>query len=488
MKVGISFISIAKAKDNLKNEITHWDFQKTYQQSVDAWNSYLSRIKVETKDENLRKMLYTGIYHSLLMPTNRTGENPLWKSNMPYYDDYYAIWDTYRTLHPLLTLVWQNRQTDIVNSMIDIYKYDNYMPDARSGNVNGRTQGGSNCDMVIADAFVKGLTGIDYETAYKAMLKNAEVPPGDNEQKEGRGGIADYNSIGYVSTAFERSASRTIEYGNCDWAIAQVAKGLGKTADYEKYKQRASNWKNLWNNSISYKSINGFVMPKNCQGVWATDLDVTTFGSWAGYYYESNPWEYTLSIPQDVTGLMELCGGKEKFAQRLDTTFLAKCNSDWGDCLYNVSNEPGFLTPSLYHWAGMPYKTNELIRKIIKRSYNTSKSGIPGNDDGGAMSSWLAFHLMGIYPNAGQNVYLITAPHFTTTAITMDNGKVFEIIAKKLSDKNLYIQSATLNGTPLNQAWFKHTDINNGAKLELIMGAKPSNWGTNNPPPSMSDK
>lgn len=488
MKVGISFISSAKAKENLKNEIAHWSFDQTRKEIEQVWNEYLNRIKVESKNTDLKTMFYTGIYHSLLMPTNRTGENPLWKSDAPYYDDFYAIWDTYRTLHPLLTLVWQNRQIDIINSLIDIYKHDNYMPDARSGNANGRTQGGSNCDILIADAFVKGLKGIDFETAYQSMIKNAEVPPGNNEQKEGRGGIPDYNSIGYVSTTYERSASRTIEYGNCDWAIAQVAKGLGKTNDYVKYKQRASNWKNLWNGNVSYKGINGFIMPKDKQGKWATDLNVTTFGSWGGYYYESNPWEYSLSIPHDVKGLIEMSGGNDKFVQRLDTTFSAECNSHWGECLYNVSNQPGFLTACLYHWVGKPYKTNKLIRQIISRNYNTSKGGIPGNDDGGAMSSWLAFHLMGIYPNAGQDVYLITAPHFSKTSIVMDNGKLFEISAKGLNEKNIYVQSAKLNGALLNDAWFKHTAISNGGHLELNMGPKPSKWGTLSSPPSMSDK
>jgi len=421
------------------------------------------------------------------MPTNRTGENPLWKSSAPYYDDFYALWDTYRTVHPLLTLVWQNRQVDIVNSLIDIYKFDKYMPDARSGNENGRTQGGSNCDLIIADAFVKELKGIDYETAYKAMLKNAEVPPGNDERKEGRGGIPDYNKLGFISTTYERSASRTIEYGNCDWAIAQLAKGLGKINDYNKYKKRASNWENLWNSDKSYKGSNGFIWPKDRDGKWATDLEVTTFGSWNGYYYESNPWEYTLSIPQDVNRLIERCGGKEAFVNRLDTTFQTNCQTDWGVCLYNVSNEPGFLSPCLYIWAGLPHKTTDLVRKIINKNYSTTKSGIPGNDDSGAMSSWLAFHLMGIYPNAGQDVYLITAPQFNKTTITMDNGKIVEIIAKNLTNTNLYIQSAVLNGKTLDQAWFKHTDIKDGGKLEMVMGSKPSTWGSLNPPPSISD-
>jgi predicted alpha-1,2-mannosidase len=488
VKVGISFVSSQKAKQNILDELNHWDFEKTRSQLNTTWNNYLSRIDVKSSNDTLKKMFYTGLYHSFLMPVNRTTENPLWKSSKtePYYDDFYAIWDTYRTVHPLITLIDETKEVEIVNSLLSIYKHENYLPDARSGNSNGRTQGGSNADIVIADAYTKGLKGIDYEIALKSMLKDAEVPPGDNEQKEGRGGLIDYNNIGYVSTAFERSGSRTIEYSNCDWAIAQVANGLLHKSVFEKYKNGANKWQNLWNKEIAYKGFNGFIMPKDRNGNWTKDLDILSVGSWNDYYYESNPWEYSLSIPHDVNKLIELCGGKKIFVDRLDTTFNVNCKVNWGSCLYNVANEPGFLTPCLYIWAGRPDKTSEVVRKIIKKFYSTQRGGLPGNDDAGAMSSWLVFHTMGIYPNAGQDVYLITAPHFNSATITMANGKSFEIEAKNLTDKNVYIQSAYLNGIELNQAWFKHTDIKNGGKLLLTMGETPNDWGSNIVPPSLS--
>ena len=244
MKVGISFLGRLKARANRENEIPNWDFQEVVDQAKNQWNDVVGKVRVEGGNDDLKAMFYTALYHSQLMPSDRTGENPKWTSNVPYYDDFYAIWDTYRTTNPLLILINPDRQTDLIRSMIDIYEHDGYMPDGRSGNDNVRTQGGSNCDMVIADAFNKGLEGIDYEKAYQAMVKNAEVSPGGNEQKEGRGGLNDYKQLGYISSDYERAGSRTLEYASNDWAIAMVANGLGKTADYEKYKHRANNWMN----------------------------------------------------------------------------------------------------------------------------------------------------------------------------------------------------------------------------------------------------
>lgn len=206
-------------------------------------------------------MFYTGIYHTMLMPVDRTGENPLWSDPEPYYDDFYAIWDTYRTSTPLITLIDPQRETDIVRSLINIYKRDGYMPDARSGNCNGRTQGGSNAEIVIADAFVKGLPNIDYHLALEAMLKDATIPPGGNEEAEGRGGLIPYLELGYIPYGIPRAGNRTIEYSYCDYAIALVAKGLGKTDLYQQYLKQSSNWKNLWRADYEHAGVKGFILP-----------------------------------------------------------------------------------------------------------------------------------------------------------------------------------------------------------------------------------
>ena len=482
VKVGISFISVGKAKLNTEIEIPGWNFDAVRLQAEDSWNRQLEKIKVEGGSDQYKTMLYTALYHSMLMPSNRTGENPLWKSEEPYYDDFYAIWDTYRTTFPLLTLISPEIQQDIVRSMIDIYRFEGYMPDARSGNVTGRTQGGSNSDIVIADAYVKGLKGIDYETALQAMIKNAEVPPGGNEQKEGRGGIPDYNSLGYVSTSYERAGTRTVEYSACDFSIAAVAKGLGKTDLYEKYLKRSSNWKNLWR-PVSSFGANGFIWPRKKDGTWDEKFSTLQPGSWNDFFYESQSWELSFYVPHDVAGLIEMCGGQKAFESRLDTFFIKSKpnNRGWMD-FYNVNNEPGFLTPLLYHYIGKPAKSIDRIHQIIARYFGTGRDGLPGNDDSGAMSSWLTFHLMGFYPVAGQDLYLIAAPSFEKTSISLGDGKQFTIIAQNLNANNPFVQSARLNGQPIDRAWFRHSEILHGGTLELKMGNKPTNWGMTNLP------
>ena len=482
VKVGISFVSVGKAKLNVSTEIPGWNFDAVHNQAEKAWNSELEKIKVEGGNDESKKMLYTAIYHSMLMPVNRTGENPIWKSDEPYYDDLYAIWDTYRTTHPLMTLINPEIQHDMVRSMIDIYRHEGYMPDARSGNVTGRTQGGSNSDLIIADAFVKGLKGIDYETAFQAMIKNAEVPPGGNEQKEGRGGIPDYNSLGYVSTDYERAGTRTVEYSACDYAIATVAKGLGKTELYEKYLKRSSNWKNLWRPVESY-GAKGFIWPRKKDGSWEEKFNTLQPGSWSDFFYESQSWELSFYVPHDVAGLIEMCGGPKAFESRLDTFFLKSKPNDsgWMD-FYNVNNEPGFLTPTLYNYIEKPAKSNVRVRQIISKYFNAGRSGLPGNDDSGAMSSWLIFQMMGFYPVAGQDLYLIAAPYFEKTRISLGHGKQLTIVALNLSEKNKFIQSARMNGFPIDRAWFRHSEINEEATLELTMGDEPKNWALMNLP------
>lgn len=244
LKVGISFLSCLRAEANAHSEIPHWSFDEVHRQLLDKWEALLSKIEIDEKaPEAHKRMFYTGLYHTMLMPVDRTGENPLWSDPEPYYDDFYAIWDTYRTSSPLITLIDPKREADIVRSLVNIYKRDGYMPDARSGNCNGRTQGGSNAEIVIADAFVKGLEDIDYELALQAMLKDATVDPGANHEAEGRGGLREYLELGYVPWGIDRAGNRTVEYSYCDYAIALVAKGLGKEELYQHYLKQSGNWK-----------------------------------------------------------------------------------------------------------------------------------------------------------------------------------------------------------------------------------------------------
>ncbi|KJD34723.1 alpha-mannosidase [Tamlana nanhaiensis] len=501
MKIGISFLSELKAKYNLENEIPHWDFNKVRTETEQKWEQILSRVSIDA-DATLenKTMFYTGLYHTMLMPVDRTGENPKWENNTPYYDDFYAIWDTFRSSSPLITLLDPKREIDIVNAMLQIYKRDGYLPDARSGNSNGRTQGGSNAEVVIADAFVKGLEGINYKLALEAMMKDAMFPPGGNEEKEGRGGLVDYNNLGYVSTNYVRSGNRTIEYAYNDFCLATVAKAIKRKGEYWRFINQSDNWENLWRD-IEDNGSRGFIMPKDSQGKWVDSIQCNVSNGkinyvpytpvaqdwpncvcwWCGFFYEASSWEYSLSVPHDVAKVIEKSGGKLAFEKRLNTFF--------NKGFYNVANEPSFLTPNLYHWIGRPDLSSERIHKIIDENYDSSRDGIPGNDDSGAMSSWLAFHMMGLYPNAGQSYYLINTPYFKETNIHQTNGKDFTIRARNLSVKNRYIQSATLNGESFDKAFIEHQDIVNGGVLEFKMGNKSSkNWGVNVVPPSKSDK
>lgn len=479
VKVGISFVSLAQARRNAEQEMPGWNFEAVRRASTAQWNQALSRIELHGADEVERRKFYTALYHTMMMPSDHTGENPKWSSGEPYYGDYQAIWDTFRSQGPLLTLIAPDRQRDIVRTLIDVYRHTGYMPDARVGDDNGRTQGGSNANVLVADAFVKGVKGIDYATAFKAMLKDADVPPAD-PRKEGRGGLDTYNTLGYVAQPTERAGSRTVEYAYDDFAIAEVACGLGHAQEAKRFAGQAGNWANLWDPSLEQEGIRGFLRPRRADGSWAEPYLVKR-GTWPDFFYEADLWTYSLYAPQDVRRLIAMSGGKEAFVQRLDRLF------DRGH--FDMGNEPGFLLPDLYLWAGRPDRTADRVIDLLRRDFDDGRAGLPGNDDSGAMSSWYAFQSMGFYPNAGQDVYLIGTPSFPQVDIDLGNGHVFHVIADNFRRDRLnrYVQSATLNGMPLHDAWFRHDQIANGGTLRLVMGSAPTRWGTATPPPSMSD-
>ena len=474
VKIGISFVSTDKARQNLV--ASGFEAQLSHLRST--WNTLLSKIKINASESQSR-MFYTALYHAMLMPVDRSGENPNWTA-VPYYDDYYAIWDTYRTSSPLITLLTPQRQRDIVNSLINIYDNEGYMPDARSGNCNGRTQGGSNAEIVIADAFAKGLSGIDYEHALKAMIKDAEVAPADAE-KEGRGGITEYNSLGYIPYGIDRAGNRTVEYSYDDWCIAQVAKGLGHNVLYAKYLKRSGNWHNLWRSDYQWQGMRGFIMPRGADGNW---LDSVVWGKstvyhplipytpdtkvapwyipwWGTFFYEALSAEYSLSIPHDVPGLIAACGGAETFHKRLDRFF------DRG--YYNVANEPSFLTPCLYHWLDRPDLSSDRVRQIINDNYSDRPDGLPGNDDSGAMSSWYAFHVLGIYPNAGQSYYLLHAPLVSEYTIRLSNGKTLHATVR---GRGTHFDGVSLNGKTVADARIEHGELMQGGELVFMMSAE----------------
>jgi predicted alpha-1,2-mannosidase len=482
VKVGISFVSGEQARRNVQQEMPAFDFEGVASAAAKTWDAALNRIDVEGVSKEQQQIFYTALYHTMLMPTDRTGENPGWESGEPYYDDFYAIWDTFRSSGPLLTLIAPERQAGMVRALVDMYRHEGWMPDARSGNSNGRTQGGSDAEFLITDAYLKHLPGIDWQQAYAAMKQDAEAAPRD-PLKEGRGGLEAWKTRGFLAIEdADRPASRQMEYAADDYEIALLARALGHSSDAHMYLARSHNWERLWNPALSDDGVKGFIWPRHRDGSWKTPFDALATGTWGGdTFYEGNAWTYSLFVPQDVARVVAKSGGSAAFVDRLDRFFAVPGR-------YDVGNEPGFLAPYLYLWVGRHDRTADRLREIVAQSYHAGRSGLPGNDDSGAMSSWYAFAEMGIYPNAGQDVYLIGSPSIPKSTLHLGEGRTLVIRAEGVSAANRYVVAAELNGKPWNKAWFRHAEIEHGGTLTLHMATARGAWPTGEPPPSSSQQ
>lgn len=482
-KVGISYQSEEQARANMEKELQGWDIGPNRDALVSSWQEILERARLPRRcPDSYKRMFYTALYHTMLMPSDCTGE---WFTEDcttdSYYNDFYTLWDTYRTSIPLITLLTPERTSDIIRGLLNIYRHDGYMPDGRSGHSNGATQGSSNAEIVIADAFVKSVSGIDYEYALEAMIKDAEDSPED-PHFEGRGGLEEYKALGYIPWGISRAGSRTVDHSLCDFSIHTVAEGLGHHDLAQRYLERSHNWKNLWRD-YEEDGVRGFIMPRNADGSWVDSSIVrikgvdtlitikpsTSFRRWGGFFYEANCYETSLCMPHDMETLISLNGGKEGLKARLDSLFSKGC--------IDIGNEPSFLTSSLYHWCGRPDITSDICRKMIRSGFNDSKKGLPGNDDSGAMSSWLAWHMTGLYPVAGTDLYLIHSPVIRGVSFKTAEGKRFRISTRGFSDSHPYISSATLNGKPYPYSAIRHEDILKGGHLILHMSSKPGTWG-----------
>ncbi|KAI2639052.1 glycoside hydrolase family 92 protein [Hypomontagnella submonticulosa] len=503
-KVGISWVSADKACQFL-SEIPHWDLEAVRDAAKEQWNSeVLSKIDVATTNDTQLEMFYTAMYHSHLLPSNRTGENPYWDSGEPYYDDFYTIWDTFRCLHPLLTLIQPKAQIEIVRAMIDIWRYERFMPDGRSHNHNGRVQGGSNSDNVLADAYVKGLQGgINWTDGYAAMKTNAEVQPYNNfdfedptgSTKEGRGALQDWKKFGYVTPANGRCLSKTVEYSLNDFSLSQVAKGEAPE-DTVKYLNRSAGWQKTWAADVTSLNFTGFLAPTYPNGSYQ-DYDPLSCGAceWSSISYEGVPWEYSWTIPFDMESLISLMGGPEKAEARLDTMFIPgltgsdQGGNSAGTTIFNPGNEPSFMTPFLYNYfPKRQHKSVQRSREVVDQYYNTGRSGIPGNDDAGSMSSWLVWNMIGLYPVVTQPIYLVLSPRFEDITMRLgDGGASLRIKATGL-DKGSYVQSLKLNGQKWDRSWINHEDIvrpdGEDSLLEFELGADRTMWDTGDIPPS----
>jgi len=351
-RVGISWISNEKACQNLNDEIpVATAFETVVQNTKDAWNSQvLSTITTTSTNSTNLELLYTSLYFMNLLPTNQTGENPGWTSNEPYYSDIFTLWDLFRCSTALLQVLQPVVYEEHIRSLIDIWRFEGYLPDARSSNYNGRTQGGSNADNVLADAYVKGVRGlVNWDDGYSAMVKDAEVTPinsdpdpmaPDSSTKEGRGALPDWKAYGFITPTFSRSVSRAVDYSYNDFSLYQVAKGLGKLDDTVKYLNRSRNWRNHWNPDLESIGYTGFLVPRDTSGFIDTD-PLNDAGYWGDPYYEASSWEYSWGDIHDMKKLIEWMGGNDTFYSRLETMFTVGTNpNDAGGIIFDSTNEP----------------------------------------------------------------------------------------------------------------------------------------------------
>ncbi|KAH7319793.1 family 92 glycosyl hydrolase [Stachybotrys elegans] len=499
-RVGLSFISTERACLNAEQEIPDFGFERTLGEAEDAWIDKLSVVQVEAEgiSEEMQTTFWSGLYRSFLSPQNYTGENPLWDSSEPYFDSFYCIWDSYRAQHPLLTILDPAAQAEMVRSMIDIYRHEGFLPDCRMSFCKGFTQGGSNADVVIADALVKNITdGVDWETAYAALLADAEETP-YLWTLEGRGNHESWEELNYIahdhmdtrgSGPLSRTVSRTLEYAYNDYCVAAVAEALGHHQDAEKYLSRSGYWRNVWNpeqedlmetddGHTQVTDFVGFPQPRGMDGQFkfqstrtcspAENMDSCYFDTHLAFY-EGSAWLYSFYAPQDMAGLIDVFGGADVFTQRLDYFHSSG--------VAYMGNEPTYLTVFQFHYAGRPGKSAEWVHNYIPSQFNASINGIPGNDDC-AMGAFSSMVMMGFFPVAGQDVYLLTGPFFPEVRLESRRGTP-AVIRKTGEMEGKYIHSAKLNGKRYNKSWISHDFFLNGGLLELEMGHEESpEWGT----------
>lgn len=466
LKLAVSFVSAEQARRTLEQEVGARDFDAVLAQAQQEWSGVLDRITVEGGTADQRRIFTSALYRLHTMPHDATGENVWWRSDEPHYEDFYCLWDTFRTVHPLLTLIEPQRQRDMVRSLIDTQVHDGWLPDCRIAGNTGPTQGGSNADVVLADAIVKNLGGFDREAAWRAMLKNADVQS-DDPLNHGRE-LTDYATLGYMTLSYDRSASRTLEYAYNDYVIALAGDVLGHREDARRLRARSAGWRALWDADLNC------VRPRYADGRWLENFDCAreypdqSAPWWDHPFYEGSSRQYSTYVPHDVNGLAARLGGRDAFIGWLDAFF------DEG--AYTHHNEPDILAPYLYIHAGRQDRTARLTREIMAGKYNTSRGGIPGNDDSGTLSAWYVWAAVGLFPNAGQPIYYIGSPIFPRSALKLEGDRTFVIEAPEASEANLHVQRAELNGRPLDRAWLTHEEVSRGGRLTLHMGPTPVAW------------
>lgn len=479
-RVGTSFVSIDEARKNLRAEIPNWNFEKVEWASRAAWNKALSAIEV-TGDSTDRSIFYTAMYHAMQGPrifNDVDGTYPRYAGGKPietargftYYDDF-SIWDTFRAVHPLYTIIAPQRDADMIQSLIVKGEADGFLPTFPAWNSDTAEMDGDHGVAIIGDAYLKGIRGFDIEKAYRLMRRNALQEPSSEAaylDGVGRRALDSYLKYGYIpledsvpgapSPHKNEQVSRTLDYAYDDFVLSQIAAALGKTQDEELFRKRAQNYRNV------IDPVSGFARGRHADGSWVTPYDPMRPAS---YVTEGLPFQYTFYVLQDIPGLIALEHGRCGFIAKLDELFAKQ--------LYDQGNEPSHHIAYLYDYAGAAFKTQEHVAVERAAGYKDEPGGLIGNDDAGQMSAWYILSALGFYQvTPGIPQYAIGTPLFDDAKIHLPSGKVFEIVAQRESARAIYIQSATLNGKPLQRFWLTHAEIVAGGRLVFRMSSTPN--------------
>ena len=480
LKVALSSVSCANALANLEAEQPGWDFEKVRTDAEKRWNEMLSCINVESSDERGKKIFYTSLYHMFIAPTLyadvngefRGHDDKIYKADSWTNYSTFSLWDTYRTLHPLLTIIQPQLVPDMVNSMLSIYDQQGKLPIWPLVGGETNQMPGYSAIPVIADAYLKGIGDFDAEKALAACVATANL---DNYR-----GIGFYKKNGYVpfdldnpSGGDDWSLSKTLEYAFDDYCIAVMADKMGKKDIAEEFYARSQNYRNVYNPTST------FMQPKDKAGQFVKNFQAEDY---TPHICESNGWQYFWSVQHDINGLIALSGGQERFAQKLDSMFTFQPSDKSKLPIFSTGmigqyahgNEPGHHVAYLYNKVNQPWKGQKYLRQIMTTLYTNTPAGLCGNEDCGQMSAWYVFSAMGFYPvNPVSGEYEIGSPLFPETVLQLTNGKTFKITAHNMNPENTYIQSVKLNGQPLGKSYITHQQIMEGGTLDIEMGSSP---------------
>lgn len=477
VKVGISPVDESGAKRNVNEEMGTLTFDEVREKARDAWNAQLSKIAIEENDLDRKTIFYTALYHTMIAPNLYQDVDGRYRGmdlKIHHTDsfDYYTVfslWDTYRAAHPLFTIIEQERTNDFIRTMIAKYEEGGIIPIWDLSACYTGCMIGYHGIPVIADAYLKGIDDYDAELAFAAMTHSAT---------RAHLGLDGYMKNGFVAVEDEsESVSKTLEYAYDDWTIAQMAKALGKKEEYETYMRRAQSYKNLFDPSSGF-------MRGRFRNTWFSPFDPYEVNF---NYTEANAWQYSLYVPQDISGHIELVEGKDKYEAHLDQLFTAKqetAGRHQADITgligqYAHGNEPSHHMAYLYNFVNKPSKTQEKVHEILTTLYTNSPDGISGNEDCGQMSAWYVFSALGFYPvTPGSNQYIIGTPLVEKATINLKNGNQFTIVANGVEEGYGYIKSAKLNGKALERSYLEHDEIIKGGNLVFELSTSPTDWAT----------